>query len=198
LLVRSARTLAAARCRAGAHCLVSLAVPVMRHPSKPSPRQKLCAASPRPIPSRRCQRCQLAVSACRHAGPGRSHAPTRPQGLVPLPSPLLQPGVSTWSPLVAPLGLFPSRRLARSDPRVDRNPEAKLVMRQGGSALRRTARHVDESTEVRSLQRPARVLQNRPKWIPVKPGWGRVQEVCRSSLPFASPGWGRVQAACRS
>jgi hypothetical protein len=107
LQVRLARPLAAARCRTLVRCKDPLAIPVARHPSKRSPRQKLCAASPRPIPSRRYQRCQLTASACCHASPGRFHTPARPQGLVPLPSPLLPPGVATCQPLVAPMGLFP-------------------------------------------------------------------------------------------
>ena len=101
-----------ARCRAASRLPSTLAIPVACNPSKLSPRQKLCVASPRPIPSRRCRRCRLSVSACRHAEPGRRHAPARPQGLVPLPSPLLPPGVATWKPLVAPLGLFPTSGVA--------------------------------------------------------------------------------------
>jgi hypothetical protein len=103
----SSGPLLAARCRAAPRCPSGLAIPVARHPSKLSPRQKLCVASPRPIPSRRYRRCRLSVSTCRHAGSGRLHASARPQGLVPLPSPLLPPGVATWKLLVAPLGLFP-------------------------------------------------------------------------------------------
>lgn len=87
--------LLAARCRAASRVPSALAIPVARHPSKRSPRQKLCVASPRPIPSRRYRRWSLTVSACHHAGPGRLHTPARPQGLVPLPSPLLPPGVAT-------------------------------------------------------------------------------------------------------
>lgn len=45
-----------------------------------------------------------------------------------------------------------------------------------------------ELAEAGSVQRPGRVLQNRPKWIQVKPGWGPFQKVCRSSLSFSSPG----------
>jgi hypothetical protein len=120
--VRSSRLRAEPRCRVPIRFPIGLAIPVARHPSKRSPRQKLCVASPRPIPSRRFRRCRLSVSACCHAGPGRLHAPARPQGLVPLPSPLLPPGVATWKPLVAPLGFVPSRCVALPESRQDRGP----------------------------------------------------------------------------
>jgi hypothetical protein len=96
----------------------------MPYPSKPSPRHQLDAVSPQPIPSRRCRRFELPAGSCCHAPAVRSLASTRPQGLVPMTSPLLLPGVATSKRLVAPLGLFPSKLLfctrRRADPREGR------------------------------------------------------------------------------
>jgi hypothetical protein len=91
-----------------------LTFPVAPYPSKLSPRHQLCAASPQPLPSRRYRRFQLSARWCRHHRAECSHASARPQGLVPVPSPLLRPGVATWKRLDAPLGLFPSKRLFSS------------------------------------------------------------------------------------
>jgi hypothetical protein len=85
----------------------ALAVPVAPYPAKRFPRHQLCVVSPRPIPSRRYRRFWLPVRRCCHLYTDRFHASARPQGLVPMPSPLPCPGVATWMQLDAPMGLFP-------------------------------------------------------------------------------------------
>jgi hypothetical protein len=165
-LVRPPELLAATRCRVSTRCSGLLAIPVARHPSEPSPRQKLCAASPRPIPSRRCRRCRLTTSACRHAVTGRRHAPAQPQGLVPLPSPLLPPGVATWKPLVAPLGFVPSRCVALPESRQDRGPGWMAGSSHGRSFLLRGS----QVTSVSS-----------PRLAPFC-GWGGFSKIDRSGF----------------
>lgn len=83
------------------------AFPVVPYPAKLSPRHQLCVVSPRPIPSRRYCRLGPPVRRCCHLHTDCSYASARPQGLVPVPSPLPGPGVATRSRLDAPLGLFP-------------------------------------------------------------------------------------------
>jgi hypothetical protein len=95
LQARSFWIRAGSRCRSTSRLHHIRAVPVTPHPSKRSPRQKLCTVSPRPIPSRRCLRRPLSCVACGHALRGCVQARARPQGVVPLPSPLLPPGVAT-------------------------------------------------------------------------------------------------------
>ena len=89
----------------------SLTFPVAPYPSKPFPRHQLCAASPQPIPSRRYRRFKQPACWCCHLHTGSYYSSARPQGLVPMPSPLLSPGVATWRRLDASLGLFPSKRM---------------------------------------------------------------------------------------
>jgi hypothetical protein len=95
------------RCRSITSRGSVVAFPVAPYPAKPSPRHQLCVVSPRPIPSRRYSRCSLTMGRCCHLPVDRSHASARPQGLVPMPSPLPSPGVATWRRLDAPMGLFP-------------------------------------------------------------------------------------------
>jgi hypothetical protein len=74
----------------------SLAFPVAPYPTEPFPRHQLCAASPRPIPPRRYRRFEPPTQPCCHGPDDCSCASARPRGLVPMPSPLLPPGVATW------------------------------------------------------------------------------------------------------
>jgi hypothetical protein len=62
LQARELRIRVNSRCRSSTRRRRVRAVPVTPHPSKRSPRQKLCAASPRPIPSRRYLRRPFTAS----------------------------------------------------------------------------------------------------------------------------------------
>jgi hypothetical protein len=113
LQARSWRFLAVSRCRVTTGDRRSLAIPVALLPFEAFPSTSALSASPQPIPSRRYHRCRLSIEACCHVPVGRFHAAARPQGVVPLSSPLLRPGVATWKRLVAPLGFVPPGSFVR-------------------------------------------------------------------------------------
>ena len=187
------------------------AFPVTPYPAKPSPRHQLCAVSPRPIPSRRYRRLELPARRCCHLYADRLCASARPQGLVPVPSPLPCPGVATWARLDPPLGAFLKTLYATCWRPGLREPPGLLTgcMSLGAAAPPKRrgvpgdpwpiARVMNVGSRAHTgwgaaqrWPKPARVAPrwrdgDQPKWVRILPGWVSRPGACRSRLLFSSP-----------